>query len=53
LRALAIVYDAWATYDAKAVGTQLAATLRGPASERTLDNKQKAISYGAYRHWLI
>jgi len=52
-RALAIVhtcmYDAWAAYDAKAIGTQLGGTLRRPASERTLANKQKAISYGAYR----
>ena len=52
-RALAMVhtcmYDAWAAYDAKAVGTQLSGTLRRPASERTLANKEKAISYGAYR----
>ena len=52
-RALAMVhtcmYDAWAAYDAKAIGTQLGGTLRRPASERTLANKQKAISYGAYR----
>jgi len=52
-RALAIVhtcmYDAWAAYDAKAIGTQLGGTLRRPASERTLANKQQAISYGAYR----
>lgn len=52
-RALAIVhacmYDAWAAYDAKAISTQLGGTLRRPASERTLTNKQKAISYGAYR----
>jgi hypothetical protein len=31
------------------VGTQLGATLRRPASERTVANKQKAISFGAYR----
>ncbi len=52
-RALAMVhtciYDAWAAYDAKAAGTQLGGTLRRPAKERTLTNKQKAISYGAYR----
>ena len=52
-RALAIVhtcmYDAWATYDAKAIGTQLGGTLRRPAAERSVANKQKAISYGAYR----
>lgn len=52
-RALAIVhtcmYDAWAAYDARAVGTQLAGALRRPISERTLANKEKAISYAAYR----
>lgn len=52
-RALAIVqtceYDAWAAYDANAVGTRLGATLRRPADERTEANKQKAISYAAYR----
>jgi hypothetical protein len=52
-RALAIMhtcmYDAWAAYDSKAVGTRLGATLRRPAGERTLANKQKAISFAAYR----
>jgi len=52
-RALAIahtcMYDAWAAYDAKAVGTQLGGTLRRPLAERILSNKQKAISYAAYR----
>src|SRR5438477_6843724 len=52
-RALAIVhtcmYDAWAAYDERAVGTQLQGALRRPASERTLANKEKAISYAAYR----
>lgn len=52
-RALAIVhtcmYDAWAAYDANAVGTRLGGTLRRPRNERTLANKQKAISFGAYR----
>src|SRR6266481_10031129 len=52
-RALAIVntcmYDAWAAYDEKAVGTQLGGALRRPASERTEANKEKAISYAAYR----
>jgi hypothetical protein len=52
-RALAIVhtcmYDAWAAYDERAVGTQLAGALRRPASERTLANKEQAISYAAYR----
>ena len=52
-RALAIVhtcmYDAWAAYDQRAVGTQLRDALRRPASERTLANKERAISYAAYR----
>jgi hypothetical protein len=51
-RALAIVhtcmYDAWAAYDERAIGTQLGAALRRPASERTLANKEQAISYAAY-----
>lgn len=52
-RALAIVhtatYDAWAAYDEVAVGTRLGGTLRRPVEERTLANKEKAISYAAYR----
>lgn len=52
-RALAIVhtcmYDAWAAYDEHAIGTQLQGALRRPASERTLANKEHAISYAAYR----
>jgi hypothetical protein len=52
-RALAIVhtcmFDAWAAYDEKAVGTQLTGALRRPAPERTQANKERAISYAAYR----
>jgi hypothetical protein len=52
-RALAIVhtcmYDAWAAYDERAVGTQLGGALRRPAIERTEASKKKAISYAAYR----
>lgn len=52
-RAIAIVgtamYDAWAPYDSKAVGTQLGDSLRQPHHARTLANKQKAISFAAYR----
>jgi membrane-associated phospholipid phosphatase len=52
-RALAIVhtcmYDAWAAYDQKAIGTQLGGSLRTRPSRRTLANKKKAISFGAYR----
>ena len=47
-RAFAIVhtcmYDAWAPYTAKAVGTRLGETLRRPASEHTHDNKTLAVS---------
>ena len=52
-RALAIVhtcmYDAWTAYDERAVGTQLQGILRRPTSESTAANKEKAISYAAYR----
>jgi hypothetical protein len=52
-RALAVIdscmYDAWAAYDERAVGTQLSGVLRRPAAERTLANQQQAISYAAYR----
>ncbi len=43
------MYDAWAAYDSKATGTRLGTTLRRPANERTLENKNKAISYASYR----
>lgn len=42
------VFDAWAAYDEKAVGTRLGAKLRRPKSEHTLANKQKAISYASF-----
>jgi hypothetical protein len=52
-RALAIVhtcaYDAWAAYDRVAVGTRLGSSLRRPPNERTLANKNAAISFAAYR----
>jgi hypothetical protein len=51
-RTLAVVhtaiYDAWAAYDPVAVGTRLGAGLRQPAGERTLENKNRAISVAAY-----
>ena len=51
-RHLAIIhtamYDAWAAYDDKAVGTHLGSTARRPKAERTEANKRKAISYAAY-----
>lgn len=42
------MFDAWAAYDEKAVGTRLGGKLRRPASERTLANKEKTISYASY-----
>jgi len=47
------MFDAWAAYDAKAVGSRLGGKLRRPESERTLDNKKKAISYASYRSLLF
>ncbi len=50
-RALAIVdtcfSDTWAAYDEHAVGTQLGGALRRALAERTLANKERAISYAA------
>ena len=52
-RALAIVhtciYDAWAAYDKRALGTQFGDSLRQPRNERTQANKNEAISVAAYR----
>ena len=52
-RALAIVhtciFDAWAAYDKRAAGTQFGDELRRPKRERTLANKNEAISFAAYR----
>lgn len=42
------MYDAWSCYDAKAVGSRLGGTLRRPEAERTLANKNKAVSYASY-----
>jgi hypothetical protein len=42
------VYDAWAAYDARAVGTQLGDDLRQPYYKRTLANRKTAINYAAY-----
>jgi hypothetical protein len=55
-RALGVIhtsmYDAWAAYDATAVGTRLGGSLRRPAAERTLAFKSAAISFAAYRSLL-
>src|SRR3989441_2210235 len=52
-RALAVVhtcvYDAWAAYDRRAIGTRLGAALRRPHREHTRVNKEIAISFAAYR----
>ncbi len=42
------MYDAWAAYDEKAVGTMYGGTLRRPAEERTQKNKETAISYAIF-----
>lgn len=42
------MYDAWAAYDGKAVGTRLGGQLRRPQSERTEANKRIAIAYATY-----
>jgi hypothetical protein len=51
-RALATVhtcmYDAWAAYDPKALGTQLGGSLR-VSSHRSHANKTEAVSFAAYR----
>jgi hypothetical protein len=43
------MFDAWAAYDAKAVGTRLGDKLRRPSNERTIANKDKAIGYAVTR----
>ena len=43
------MFDAWAAYDAKAVGTRLGGGLRRPVAERTTENASKAVSFAAYR----
>src|SRR5438094_1025145 len=52
-RALAIthtaMFDAWVAYDPIAKGTRLGDSLRRSEVERTAANKEKAISFAAYR----
>jgi hypothetical protein len=43
------MFDAWAAYDPVALSTRLGGTLRRPETERTKANKEKAISFAAYR----
>ncbi len=47
--AVTAMYDAWAAYDERAVGTRFKGALRRPAAERTLANKEKAIAHAMYR----
>jgi hypothetical protein len=51
-RAIGVVhtsmFDAWAAYDGRAVGTRYGDKLRRPPQEHTLENKNKAISFAAY-----
>src|SRR4051812_20115421 len=42
---LTAMYDAWAAYDSRAVGTRMGAKLRRPPAARTQANKEKAIAY--------
>lgn len=43
------IFDAWSRYDEKAIPVYLDGVERRPESERTLKNKEIAISYAAYR----
>ena len=47
------MYDAWAAYDDKAVGTCLGGKLRRPAAERTDANRKEAIAYAVHRAMLF
>jgi hypothetical protein len=42
------MFDAWAPYDARAVGTRYGGSLRRPVAERTPENKAKSVSFAAY-----
>lgn len=43
------IFDAWAAYDPTAIATQLGDDLQRPDAEITEANKQKAMSFAAYR----
>ncbi len=47
--AVTAMYDAWAAYDVRAVGTRLGGSLRRPLAEHTRANKEKALAYATYR----
>ena len=46
------IFDAWSVYDDKAIPVYLKDVSRRPAAERTLKNKEVAISYAAFRSLL-
>jgi hypothetical protein len=48
-----VLSDCRSLNDDRAVGTQLGGALRRPAHERTLANKEQAISYAAPPFWNI
>lgn len=43
------VFDAWSVYDNKAIPVYLNGIYKRPTAEQTIANKEKAISYAAYR----
>lgn len=43
------IFDAWSRYDEKAIPVYLDGVERRPSEEQTLENKEIAISYAAYR----
>ena len=47
------VFDAWAAYDEKAVGSRLGGSLRRPPAERSPANKEKAIAYASHHALLF
>ncbi len=47
------VFDAWSRYDSVAKPLYLSAVKRRPENERTLINKETAISYAAYRTMMV
>ncbi|HET8798628.1 MAG TPA: vanadium-dependent haloperoxidase [Thermoanaerobaculia bacterium] len=47
--ALTAMYDAWAAYDDRAIGTRLGDALRRPPEERTQRNREIAIAYATHR----
>ena len=42
------MYDAWAAYDDRALGTELGARLRRPPWERTRERRREAVCRAAY-----